>query len=456
MHKILFLDPDQLLEYHGIDFVVNPPRREPVCFPQRQAWDLVMRGLYLEVMEEKGKYRMWYGCRSGKGHADKHTAYAESSDGISWQCPHLNVTECAGSSANNLINAPGLEASIFIDPRASAQCRYCGIWNVFGQGLFRFTSADGYDWRRDDEPLIKCEFDSQNTCFYDRRLNRYVGYVRMWKNGLPSVRRRSVGRWEAARIDRPLNITAVTSHPDPNRLPHLTEELPVVMACDEQDKPESDVYTNAVIQDSEDPNYYLAFPVIYTHFPETDDGPYRNAGTCETHFFGSSDGIHWHRYDRTAYAAPQKNEHMLYMGRGLIERDRECWQYAVAYRTHHGALDERLQHGDGEIVRFVQRRDGFVAAQAKDGWLRTQAVNLNPARLSINAETEANGYVQLRLRRIAGAGQMELDSTPIRGNDVRLPVVWQSGNEVEPMAVGPWIVECHIYRARCFAINLGV
>lgn len=429
-NRILFLDPSSITSSQDITLRVNPPRREGIEFPERRAWE-PMRGLYLSVIEDAGRIRMWYGARSATDEEAKHLCYAESTDGERWRTPELGLESFEESTQNNLIGMANMEGGLFLDLKAPSATRYRGVWNVFGEGLFLHTSPDGLRWRRAEEPLLRFEFDTQNTVFFDTRIGRYVGYVRAWVDGPKSARRRKVARWEAESLDHPFPVIPLKKHPNPARLPHLTEELPIVMECDEAREPDSDVYTNAVIPHPLDTTYYLAFPAIYTHFPEPEDGPYQNDGRCVTHFAGSTDGVTWHRYDRTPYAPPDDGEQMLYMGRGLIVRGDEYWQYGVAYRTSHGNAPRRIKEGDGTIVRFVQRRDRFVAANVgdEDGEFTTRLVRFAGGPISLNADA-ASGFVRVEIQDAQGRPipGFELDNCePISRDDTRAQLTWRNG-----------------------------
>ncbi len=421
---MLFLDPEILVASDGVRLSVNPPRREPVDFPARQPWER-MRGLYLSVVEEDGRLRMWYGCRSGAGRTDKHVCYAESDDGVVWRTPELGLVDFGGSTANNLVVMDTMEGAVFRDPNAPADSRYRGTWQRLPEGLTLFTSPDGYRWTPRNEPLLRFWCDTANVSFWDERIGKYVGYVRAWKDGPPSIRRRKVARWEAHSVEEPLGVEPTKEHPDPCLLPHVTCELPVVMECDALDPPGTDIYTSGVTSYAPAPRYYCAFPVLYHHFPEPDEGPYRNSGRTETHFMGSTDGVRWHRYDRATYAGPRPGENMLYMGRGLVVRGDELWQYGVAYRTPHGDVQRRLRETDGTICRFTQRLDGFVSAEAghRGGRFVTRPIEFGGGRLRLNANAGALGSIRVGLRE--EGGKPLAGCRPVEGNGTRLPVRWE-------------------------------
>ncbi len=453
----LFLDPGWLAQRENVALAVQPPRREEIDFPPRAAWER-MRGLYVTVLDDTGRLRMWYGARSAMGQEHKYTCYAESDDGVTWRSPALGQVETEGTADTPIVHAGGMEGSVFVDPTAPPAQRYRGLWNVFGQGLFLHSSPDGLAWTRADQPLLRFEFDTQNVAFYDRRLGRYVGYVRAWHNGPPSRRRRKVARFEADRLDGPLGVDPVAPHPAPDRLPHVTVELPLVMACDERDPPDTDVYTNAVTPYPLDEAWYCAFPVLYRHFAEPDEPPFRNDGRTEAHFMGSPDGVTWHRYDRAAYAAPAPDERMLYMGRGVIHRGGELWQYGVAYRTSHGQGERRMAEPDGRIVRFVQRVDGFVAAHApgRGGRLLTGPLEVTGRHLRLNLDTGGIGEVRVGVLDEAGRplpGLSTAQANPLLDNATDRLAAWAARSDLSALIGRRVRLELHMEYARLYSLR---
>jgi hypothetical protein len=199
--------------------------------------------------------------------------------------------------------------------------------------------------------------------------------------------------------------------------------------------------------------------VLYSHFPEPEEGPYRNDGTCETHFWGSTDGIEWNRYDRAPYAVPRGDERMLYMGHGLVVRGDEYWQYGVAYRTSHGQAKLRVGEGDGTIVRFVQRADRFVSADYEDGGgeLTTRPVRYHGGPLTINADA-ASGALRVEIQDIQGRAVpgFELEHCePVSVDDTRARVTWHGQEAGEALRGREVCFHIKAQRSRLFAITFG-
>src|SRR5207249_4858044 len=103
------------LRYNLCYYLSQPAdRTEPVVKPGREnpaAPDFLAAHFYGTVLEERGKFRMWYYPISA---GDKPSAlkegpicYAESQDGIRWVKPNLGQVDIRGSRANNAIQLPG-------------------------------------------------------------------------------------------------------------------------------------------------------------------------------------------------------------------------------------------------------------------------------------------------------------------------------------------------------------
>lgn len=400
----LFLDPAFVTESSGVALTVNPPQRSEVVLRRDRPWESFMITFYLSVIDDGGKLRMWYDSRESTKIA--HVAYAESTDGIHWEKPNLGLSDHQGSKANNLVGLSSLEGNVFRDPHATSEAeRYVYVTTVFkGGGIYRFTSPDGLRWKRDAQPLMPFEADSQNVTFWDEALGRYVLFFRSWHRDDPRGHWRRLVRLEADRLDRPLPIKpsgAGAQKGDPGRDPFIVDEAPTVFACDERDPDHTDVYTNAIQRYPLAPGWYVGFPSLYLH---DNTSKVRNDGRTETQFIASRDGVAWQRYAREAYVRPglagSENANMVYMGTGLVIRGDEIWQFGTGFRTTHGDTAGRQRQSDGVIYRYVQRLDGFVSLDfpAAGGRAVTAPVVIDGATLRLNLDAGALGELRIGLR----------------------------------------------------------
>lgn len=445
----LFLDPAFLSESHGVALRVNPAeRREAVIRPDRP-WEKLMISLFLTVLDETDAagnktLRMWYICRD----ADNvpNVAYAESTDGTTWTKPNLGIVDYHGSTENNLVGLSSLEGTVFRDPHARPGAEYVYITNLKQDGLFRFYSPDGLRWQRDAEPLFRFRPDTQNVTFWDERLEKYVLYTRSW---IPhddwTKRLRKVSRAELDDLTKPVELKpsglAAKNPKNPAEPPRFTTELQTVLAPDEKDPPNSDVYNSSVQPYPLDTRWYVGFPSWFLRENSLING------RLETHFMGSRDGVKWERYDRAPYAplgtAGSDAANMTFLCPNLVVRGDELWQYGPTFRTHHGDVAARKQQSDGTIHRWVQRVDGFVAAEfdsttLKEGEARctTTPVLVEGPQLRLNLDTGALGGLRVGLldeasKPLPGFG-LE-DCRELHTNDVRAGVRWQDRADLESL-----------------------
>ncbi len=433
--RYLFLEPAFVHESAGVSLAVNPPLRSDIVLRRDRPWESFMITFYLSVIDDGGKLRMWYDARESTKIA--HLAYAESTDGLNWVKPALGVAAHGGSKANNLVGISSLEGNVFRDPHAASEAeRYVYVSTVFkGGGIYRFTSPDGFTWRRDARPLLPFEADSQNITFWDEALGKYVLFFRGWDRSDPRNQWRRVVRMEADRLDMPLPIRPSgkgAQAREPDRDPFLVDEAPTVFALDERDPPDTDIYTTAAQRYPLAPEWYVAFPSLYRH--ET-RGALRNDGRTEAHFIASRDGIKWERYDRSPYLRPglagSESANMVYFGPNLIVRGDEIWQFATGYRTTHGDTPGREKQSDGVIFRHVQRVDGFVSLDFDAGGGRavTVPVKVDGVKLRLNLDTGALGEMRVALldadsrAELPGFGAAECE--PLQINATGATLVWK-------------------------------
>lgn len=432
----LFLDPAFVEQSENTALHVNPPQQREIVIRADKPWEQLMISLFLTVLDDGGKLRMWYICRDKKN--VPNVAYAESTDGVNWIKPNLGIVEYEGSKDNNLVGLSSLEGTVFRDERAPAEQRYCYITHLLEKegGMVRFHSPDGLRWKRDAEPLLKFGADSQAVTFWDERVGKYALYLRGWEQRADSYLYRTVVRVDLPSLTSPV---AVQPTEKSRRLwgkenPAVIDtEFPKVLATDEADSPNSDVYTISAQPYPLDPRWYVGFPSFFQRIDA------RKKGRLDVQFIGSRDGFLWHRYDRASYASPgivgSGSEGMVFMGPHLVVRGDELWQYGTAFYSIHGDSESRKQKADGIIHRYVQRVDGFVSLDfdAKGGRAVTAPVKVDGPQLALNVETAVLGHLLVELadaegKSIEGFGTE--DGELLRINSTRAVVKWKGGSDL--------------------------
>jgi hypothetical protein len=378
---------------------------------------------WFSVMEDGGKYRMWYECYDVEGWPttnDTSFCYAESADGIHWNKPSLGLFNYHESSDNNILfRQVGPEgahsrvhgAGVFKDPNAPPDARYKAV----SQGMFAgsdpphrvagMSSADGLRWARLPQPICNLFADSQYSGFWDGSINSYVLFGRV--NG----RGRAIGRSASPSFE------------------HF-EPLELALETDDRDPPGTDLYNPAAFKYPDADRVYLMFPSLYNHTTDT----------LDIDLAVSRDGIHWSRPGRAVPFIPlgqagSFDSGSLYMGQGMIRTGNELWLYYSGSPLKHNEAElDALAKPENKRVfsRVVSRLDGLVCAQANDkgGTFTTPPLAFSGARLLLNVKTGAFGDVCVGLLDTDGkpvTGRGVDDCVPITGDHIETPVAWKDG-----------------------------
>ena len=453
--KQLLFDNLFLEKSSGVKLRMNTPYQDlkPVLVADKP-WEQCVYASNT-VMFDKGKYRMWYGASS----VDKDEklcaffSYAESTDGIHWKKPILDLIEFNGSKSNNIVapSSPHTSwfygATVFRDDRAPAAERY-KMWGKYypsqdekldgiGRGLYAMVSPDGLRWKMlgldRGYPLGQgAASDSQNICFWDADVGKYIGFVRKKQEG-PEPRKRTcwVGlmtsddyeNWTYAKDV----FRADEQMPVPGGEPGW---LPVV-----------DIYTPGGMKVPGVPNAYILLPTYYYHWDE-DASP----STIDVGLATSRDRINWwqpapadrepflrHGLDGTASAG------MLFAFPWPIVVGDEIWiYYGGTSASHHASAEER-KSAKWAIFLSRLRRDGFVSVDAgyRGGEFTTPLITFSGNRLELNMDGSAGGWLQIEILSEEGKplpGYQLDDCDTIRGNSLAKQVTWAGTADVSKLA----------------------
>ena len=435
---LLFLDPAVTGKVNRVEFKVCPPGDRHIVLVPDRTWESRFIAFYTSFISTDERFQLFYTCRDNTGYGS--LAYAESANGLHWRKPDLGVTEYHGSKDNNLLGIDSLEGTVMLDPHGPDEERYKYFAHHYRKGFFLHTSPDGIHWKTHPDMLMDFFCDTQNVVFYDTRIGKYVFYLRGYEERAGSAwgtKMRTVVRGETDDLSKPIRVAAAKGSPRRGSQPMIYGEFEQVMACDEFDGHDTDVYTMAAEPYCEAPEYYIAFPALYRHDPPPRlGGRYDNDGDLDTVFAGSIDGRIWHRYDRSPYV---RNElvgrfqcRMSFMGPGVHRNGDALRQYGVIYRTRHGENTERDANPDGRVVCYEQRLDGFVCAVfAKEGGSLVSCPWICQSdRLSINVDCGMHGSVRIGLESEGRgmSGYTTADCEPIECNDTSAVVRWKGGS----------------------------
>lgn len=443
--KQLFLD-DLFFRYAtNVSLRLHPARKtgERVLTPD-QPWENASLN-WFSVLQEKGKFRMWYECYDVEGWPttdDTSFCYAESGDGRHWTKPKLNLFTYHGNTRNNIlfreIGPTGAHSrvhgtGVFLDPTASPEARYkCVSQGMFAQRqppyrIAGMTSPDGLRWTRLPDPICDVFADSQYSTFWDAGLNAYVLYGRV--NG----RGRALGR----------TVSRYFTHFEP---PQLVLE----------NEPTRDLYNPAGVKYAGAANAYLMFPSVYDH----------RSDTLEIHLAVSRDGIHWRFPDLgtpfiSLGAAGGFDSGSLYLGQGIINVGNELWHYYSGSPLKHqqANLDLMTQPANRRLYsRAVLRLDGYVSVQAGEhaGILVTPPLRIKGSRLELNVAVQTGGSLLVGILDTAGnpiPGLSPDDCVPVTGDQIRQRVQWRSKTKLASHSASSVCLTFRMTRADLFAFQ---
>ena len=438
----LFVDDVLIDRMDGVaQRLCRPVPREPAIVVDRP-WESPHFG-YVTVFADRDLFKMYYRAMecSKEGSWPSGSAYAESTDGIHWTKPVLDIADFRGSTANNLVwnhkqstnPSAGINLCPFRDdnPEADPAHRYKAVIRMQGsEGGFSMGSPDGLHWKpMTEEPNITDFPPSEmtNHCLWDTRVQRYVMYLRGWSRGGHMVGVRETVRSESRDF---------LSWSEPEWI-------------DYGDAPDEHLYTFAPVQYHRAPHIYVAFAKRYIPPPvgsaEWDEGieliPGRRWPPCAVRdtwvgwygqdhgvsdgvFAASRDGMRWKRY-LEAFLRPGRDgenwtDRNMQIAQGVLETAPD--ELSIYFIEHY-------LHPTSRIRRATLRLDGFVSIHAgyPGGDLVTKPLVFDGSDLVINHATSAAGFVKVQIEDEAGRALdgFRLEQCPeIYGDDIERVVRW--------------------------------
>jgi hypothetical protein len=393
-----------------------------------------------------------------------------SKDGVNFTAPDLG-REFRGRK-NIVITDPASVGTVFIDRNGPPDERWKIVSGLRQRGgIFVYTSADGFFWRRHDSASLPFWAGSAVNVFFDDQRRRYVIHNRTdyYRTAGGSTDRKSLltevsdllSPWPfqpvTAEMTKAATAQGIRTHAnqlDPWWLDNgplapggFGLEYPVAFAADPEIDPiATDVYNTRAQKYPWAEDAYIAFPLFFFHYHR--DGPMqrqvlahpeeeRGSGLVETQLATSRDGLNWTRYPRPTYLGiGDENGYPMrrsYIGSGLVRRGAQIWQYSYTRSTYHDPYVKKAPAPD-TIHRLVQRVDGFVSADAPytGGSFTTKPLRFTGNRLLLNIDTDATGYAQVGFVDDKGApipGFSVDDCVYINGDAIDYEVEWLVGGK---------------------------
>ena len=244
----------------------------------------------------------------------------------------------------------------------------------------------------------------------------------------------------------------------PDNLPAPGVEFDVALACDEQDPPESDFYYHGIVRYPWADDVYLAFPVLYRHFPD-EFGDRKNDGLADVQLATSRDGMHWRRF-RGSYIrlGPEGSPDSagIYNHRSLVRDGNKLRQYYSGRSQSHAAIGKLKTAAVPSMT--VQRLDGFVSADAAygGGELTTPLIVFDGDRLELNIDTSAVGDARVEILGGDGTavpGFSLADADMMQGNFIRRTVAWAGSDDVSTLKGQPIRLRFVMREAKLYAFQ---
>ena len=451
----LFVDESWIAAIDGdAELRLHAPTPAGVALKFNAPWDGIVSGYVTVIHDEReanagrAGYRMWYRGRPTTSRADgseearEVVCYAESQDGLHWRKPALGLHDIDSNSQNNvvMVGPPGVTHNFcpFLDRRPDVPDdeHYKGVGGTARTGLHGFVSADGLRWRSvSDEPLITSgAFDSQNVVFWSSREERYLCFLRTFREGV---------RW----------IARSTSED----FLHWTDPVDL----DFGDAPAEHLYTNQIQPYFRAPHYDLGTPARFWPGRQAlrDDqvaaidleGPQNYAGlrhgVSDAVLISSRGGT---RFDRTfleSFVRPGIGDRTWvarsnYPALGFVPTSPS--EMSLYVQRNYGQREHHLE-------RLALRLDGFASMHAGyDGGRFTtrpfrfalpapgpSAGEIATHRLWINASTSAGGSLRFELRDENGRpipGHSLAECDPYLGDEIDGFVTWQHDSDVSSLS----------------------
>jgi hypothetical protein len=448
--KQLFLDDFLIAEKENVERAIHPAekfRGNPVL-RATEPWEGPVAIVYGSVIQDRAKYKVWYLAYGKDG--TKGVGYAESDDGIGWIKPQLDFHKVDGQPTNLLItgdtngkttNVLPFFAEAFgvhkdtkdPDPSRRYKMGYLSIHRGYrgpredpfhrGQrrGLGVAASPDGIHWKLVDSWTTEAICDGATHWMYDAHRGQYVLYGRTkfrdpdlleaWQDD-EWVKRYFWGR-AVARIESKDFIH--WNHEAP-------ASAPVVMAPDIDDPPGTEIYSMCVFPYE---SVYIGLVQVFHNQPET----------ChlDIQLAVSRDGVQFERVgDRRPFlpvgevGSWDRFNLSLANNPPVVVGDKLRFYYGGRNYRHspYQGQDKGAQFGG---VGFATvERDRLVSLQASfdGGVILTRPLRIGGDTICLNAKSD---FGSILLEVLNPEGQLIARSTPIRENQIRIPVDWTNG-----------------------------
>ena len=475
---LLFVDDHDILYRAGVARRLRPLDRcpqNPVLPARDKPWEINVGWVGNVYHSDTGLYQLWYQAFSGPL-AQQRThrcvvCYAESTDGIHWTKPDLDLYEYNGIRPTNIVmigNAGYSDRysnSVLFDPRDPDPARrykmatydFCVDDGVERPGLVVAFSPDGIHWNiHPQAPLLRASYGEPDLVpyanqtgrewwdaplgisdamdvIYDPKRDRYVIYCKMWLDG-------PVGRmyWKHA-MGRTESCDFIHwSRPE------------LVLAPDEFDPLWVEFHHSPAFYYND--CYFALLQILHREV---------RGGIMDAELAISRDGLHWKRPFRTPHFLPRGAEGTFDCGSILtnaapvMSEDEFRFFYGGYAEGATGSDDTNYTTGIG-MASMPRDRFAALYPQGEIGQVTLRPLDLTGCQgLTINASA-VSGSVQVEVLnadgyRVRGFGRE--DALPVTGDGLRLPARWHD-RTLADLPDGAYMLRLYLQGAELYAATL--
>ena len=441
----LFVD-DFLIEQTTLKRTFHRPqyhRANPLLKPQRP-WERkdakyampFSDGVWYDPKDQR--FKMWY--MGGLLHA---TCLAESTDGIEWERPDLDVQP----GTNIVHNGNRDSCTIWLDHNATNPLHRFKMFRYQKtpkRGLVYQSSADGIHWSNEIRWGGSC--DDRTTIFYNPFRKVWVYSLRVSFEGLGRCR----AYWEHPDAEKGMNWQKQDMVPwlAADRLDHhhpqFKDTLPQLYNVD------------AVAYES----LLLGLFSIHKGPPNEVCKERMIQKRNEVVLGFSRDGFHFYRPDRRAFLAVNESKgawnwgNVQSVGGGCLVVGDKLYFYFSGR-----ALNDEFWDGEGSTGLAILRRDGFASMDAglQPGTLTTRLLQFEGKQLYVNADA-AKGQVRVEIldqhSQVIAPFTKEA-STVIETDTTIGRVHWDGASDLAAVAGSPVRFRFHLKQAHLYAFWVG-
>jgi hypothetical protein len=414
------------------------------------------------VKDNKG-YKLYYFVWTMK-EFHNYLAVIESTDGINWTRPALNICDHPELEVNNVCIDGSDTLFVFYDenPDCPPQEKYkaVGPYNhekapgEWAYELWCYVSPDGYHFNRSHCIETDGRFDSLNTAHW--KDGRYACYFRHMhdENG------EDVTKWDNAAV-RDVRVIYSTDFKNWTKQKRIEFD-------DGKDYP---LYTNQIIPYERAPHILVGFPTRYCEKKEWTQNteqlasaglkkwlidntePRGGLAITDAILMLSRNGEMWHRYNEAIFTPGYEHERNwvygdCYPAYGFVDSGREVY-YMYTKDWH------RSEGEPKPLNRYEIRKDGFACYMAggEERVLITKPLVFEGKDLHLNFSTSAYGYIYVDVLDEDGNELSMKSSFEIYGNTIDRKIAFADGSDFSEYSGKPVRLRFRMRDAKVFSLK---